>query len=315
LNLHDVNHFFLDSRIFSHRSKPGLTERFELFVATKEVCNSYTELNNPFIQRERFAEQAKDKAAGDDEAQMIDENFCTSLEYGLPPTAGWGLGIDRLAMFLTNSNNIKEILLFPAMKPIVHNEGGHEEAAHPAAAAAAAAPKKKEEAPKKEAPKKEEPKKKEEAPKKEAPKKEEVKKEEPKKEEAKKEDDDEIDLFGSDDEDDAAAEALKKERVAAYEAKKATKPALIAKSSILFDIKPWDDETDMKAMEAGVRQIEKDGLLWGASKLEPVVKGIYKLQILCVVEDDKFGTDFLEESIMELEDFVQSVDIAAFSKI
>jgi len=141
------------------------------------------------------------------------------------------------------------------------------------------------------------------------------KKEEAKKEEAKKEDDDEIDLFGSDDEDDAAAEALKKERVAAYEAKKATKPALIAKSSILFDIKPWDDETDMKAMEAGVRQIEKDGLLWGASKLEPVVKGIYKLQILCVVEDDKVGTDFLEESIMELEDFVQSVDIAAFSKI
>ncbi|ORY94386.1 lysyl-tRNA synthetase [Syncephalastrum racemosum] len=100
-----------------HRSKPGLCERFELFVATKEVCNAYTELNDPFDQRERFAQQAKDKDAGDDEAQMIDENFCQALEYGLPPTGGWGMGLDRLAMFLTNSNNIKEVLLFPAMKP------------------------------------------------------------------------------------------------------------------------------------------------------------------------------------------------------
>lgn len=100
-----------------HRSIPGLTERFELFVCTKEICNAYTELNDPVVQRERFQQQAADKAAGDDEAQMIDENFCTSLEYGLPPTAGWGLGIDRLCMFLTDSNNIKEVLLFPAMKP------------------------------------------------------------------------------------------------------------------------------------------------------------------------------------------------------
>ncbi|XP_050525159.1 lysine--tRNA ligase isoform X2 [Daktulosphaira vitifoliae] len=100
-----------------HRSIPGLTERFELFVMKKEVCNAYTELNDPMIQRERFEQQAKDKAAGDDEAQLIDENFCTSLEYGLPPTAGWGLGIDRLTMFLTDSNNIKEVLFFPAMKP------------------------------------------------------------------------------------------------------------------------------------------------------------------------------------------------------
>jgi len=100
-----------------HRSEKGLTERFELFVMKKEVCNSYTELNDPFIQRERFAQQAKDKEAGDDEAQMIDETFCTSLEYGLAPTGGWGMGIDRMVMFLTNSNNIKEVLLFPAMKP------------------------------------------------------------------------------------------------------------------------------------------------------------------------------------------------------
>ena len=101
-----------------HRSIPGLCERFELFVATKEVCNAYTELNDPVDQRQRFAQQANDKAAGDDEAQLIDETFCTSLEYGLPPTGGWGLGIDRLTMFMTDSNNIKEVLLFPAMKPI-----------------------------------------------------------------------------------------------------------------------------------------------------------------------------------------------------
>ncbi|KAJ1902353.1 lysyl-tRNA synthetase [Kickxella alabastrina] len=101
----------------SHRSIPGLCERFELFVATKEVCNAYTELNDPKVQRERFAQQADDKAAGDDEAQLIDENFCTSLEYGLPPTGGWGMGIERLCMFLTDSQNIKEVILFPAMKP------------------------------------------------------------------------------------------------------------------------------------------------------------------------------------------------------
>lgn len=100
-----------------HRSSPGLTERLEMFICKKEVINAYTELNDPVVQRDRFAQQAKDKAAGDDEAMFVDENFCTALEYGLPPTAGWGLGIDRLCMFLTDSNNIKEILLFPAMKP------------------------------------------------------------------------------------------------------------------------------------------------------------------------------------------------------
>ncbi|KAH0619749.1 hypothetical protein JD844_000695 [Phrynosoma platyrhinos] len=173
-----------------HRVRQGLTERFELFVMKKEVCNAYTELNDPFWQRQLFEDQAKvrtqnyrflssvhnitevsvkhlwmlplqmggrhyqakdsgggmwnegalraeatpqsadrafaaplllkscqAKAAGDDEAMFIDENFCTALEYGLPPTAGWGLGIDRLTMFLTDSNNIKEVLLFPAMKP------------------------------------------------------------------------------------------------------------------------------------------------------------------------------------------------------
>lgn len=103
-----------------HRSYPGLTERFEMFCCYKELCNSYTELNDPLVQRERFEDQAKDKAAGDDEAQAIDENFCTALEYGLPPTGGWGIGIDRLTMFLTDSNNIKEVLLYPAMKPEVN---------------------------------------------------------------------------------------------------------------------------------------------------------------------------------------------------
>ncbi|KAK8745585.1 hypothetical protein OTU49_000274 [Cherax quadricarinatus] len=100
-----------------HRSVKGLTERFELFVAKKEIINAYTELNDPLEQRMRFAQQAQDKAAGDDEAQMVDENFCTALEYGLPPTGGFGMGIDRMAMFLTNSYNIKEVLFFPAMKP------------------------------------------------------------------------------------------------------------------------------------------------------------------------------------------------------
>ncbi|ODQ83100.1 hypothetical protein BABINDRAFT_80844 [Babjeviella inositovora NRRL Y-12698] len=100
-----------------HRDIPGLCERFEVFVGTKEICNAYTELNDPFDQRERFEEQAKQKDAGDDEAQMIDETFCNALEYGLPPTGGWGCGIDRLAMFMTNSNTIREVLLFPTLKP------------------------------------------------------------------------------------------------------------------------------------------------------------------------------------------------------
>jgi len=134
-------------------------------------------------------------------------------------------------------------------------------------------------------------------------------------EEGKGGDDDEIDLFGDDDEEDAEAEELKKKRVAEYEAKKATKPVIIAKSSILLDVKPWDDTTDLEALEAGVRAIQCDGLVWGASKFLPVAYGIKKLQILCTVEDDKVGTDFLEENITALEDLVQSVDIVAFNKI
>jgi len=101
----------------SHRSKKGLTERFELFVAGRELANAYTELNDPVVQYQRFLEQAAQSAVGDDEAMVTDTSFITALEHGLPPTGGWGLGVDRLTMFLSNKNNIKEVLLFPAMKP------------------------------------------------------------------------------------------------------------------------------------------------------------------------------------------------------
>ncbi|KTF84782.1 hypothetical protein cypCar_00034251 [Cyprinus carpio] len=127
-------------------------------------------------------------------------------------------------------------------------------------------------------------------------------------------DDDDIDLFGSDEEDEEA-ERIKAERVKEYAQRKSKKPALIAKSSILLDVKPWDDETDMSKLEECVRSVQMDGLLWGASKLVPVGYGIKKLQINCVVEDDKVGTDILEEEITKFEDYVQSVDIAAFNKI
>ena len=101
-----------------HRNKKGFTERFELFVLQKEIANAYTELNNPHVQRQRFQAQMLDKTEGDEEAMPYDEAFCKAMEYGLPPTAGWGLGIDRMTMFLTNQSQIKEVLLFPAMKPL-----------------------------------------------------------------------------------------------------------------------------------------------------------------------------------------------------
>ncbi|KFU92995.1 Elongation factor 1-delta, partial [Chaetura pelagica] len=133
---------------------------------------------------------------------------------------------------------------------------------------------------------------------------------------AEEDDDDDIDLFGSDDEEeDQEAAKVREERLRQYAEKKAKKPGLIAKSSILLDVKPWDDETDMAKMEECVRSIHMDGLVWGASKLVPVGYGIKKLQIQCVVEDEKVGTDILEEEITKFEDYVQSVDIAAFNKI
>jgi len=127
---------------------------------------------------------------------------------------------------------------------------------------------------------------------------------------------DDFELFGSDDEaESGAAERLKEERIRMYEEKRKKKEAEVAKSNIILDVKPWDDETSMADMEHAVRSIAADGLLWGASKLVPLAYGIHKLQISCVVEDDKIGVDFLEEEITKHEDLVQSVDIAAFNKI
>lgn len=100
-----------------HRENPELTERFELFVNGKEIANAYSELNDPIDQMERFKEQLKLAEKGDDEAMMIDADFVRALEYGMPPTSGMGIGIDRLCMFLTNNKTIQEVLLFPQMRP------------------------------------------------------------------------------------------------------------------------------------------------------------------------------------------------------
>lgn len=139
-------------------------------------------------------------------------------------------------------------------------------------------------------------------------------------EQAKKDDDedDNDDLFGDDSDEEEETEEekrIKEERLAKYHAKKAAKTAIVAKSSLLLDIKPWDDTTDMAQLEKEVRKIEKDGLLWGQAKLVPVGYGIKKLQIGAVIEDNKIYTDWLEEEITGIEDLVQSMDIAAFNKI
>merc|ERR1711862_390136 len=129
-------------------------------------------------------------------------------------------------------------------------------------------------------------------------------------------DDDDVDLFGSDEEeDDEEKKRITEERLKAYNEKKAKKPKVIAKTSVLFDVKPWDDETDMDAMKKACVSIEMDGLLWGASKLVPVGYGINKLQLMCTVEDEKVPIEELSEKMAEFEDFVQSVDVAAMNKI
>jgi lysyl-tRNA synthetase class 2 len=100
-----------------HRSKPGLTERFELFINCKEIANAYSELNDPVDQMERFQDQLRLSEKGDDEAMFIDSDFVRALEYGMPPTSGMGMGIDRLTMLITNQPSIQDVLLFPQMKP------------------------------------------------------------------------------------------------------------------------------------------------------------------------------------------------------
>ena len=100
-----------------HRSKPGLTERFELMVNGKELANAYSELNDPIDQEERFIDQMKLADKGDDEAMIIDQDFLRALQYGMPPTSGIGIGIDRLVMLMTGKTYIQEVLFFPQMKP------------------------------------------------------------------------------------------------------------------------------------------------------------------------------------------------------
>jgi len=130
------------------------------------------------------------------------------------------------------------------------------------------------------------------------------------------EDDDEIDLFGSEDEEeDAEAVRIREERLAEYNKKKAGKVKPAAKSLVTLEVKPWDDETSMKELEAHVRSIEQDGLLWGSSKLVPIGYGISKLQITLVIEDAKVSLDSLQEQIEGFEDHVQSTDVAAMQKL
>lgn len=116
---HFIYHYPTDISPLSRRNEedPTITDRFELFIAGREMANAFSELNDPFDQKERFLEQVKEKEAGDEEAHFMDEDYVRALEYGMPPAGGEGIGIDRLVMLLTNSQSIREVILFPLLRP------------------------------------------------------------------------------------------------------------------------------------------------------------------------------------------------------